>query len=100
MTTEPIRQAQDESEQLIELISEETSSLLRDHWADIQTYRDDDADIKISLAHRLSYDGSQRMVKTVITFSHRVKDEIEQSFNTAQADLPLKVTIQKRETKK
>jgi len=99
MTSEPIRQAQGESEQLIELITAQTASLLRDHWADIQTYRDDEDDIKVSLAHRLSYDGSQRMVKTTISFSHRVKDEIEGSLDTAQADLPLKVTIQKGRSK-
>ncbi len=92
MTTEP--------EQLIDLIAAQTRSLLEDHWADIQTYRDGDADIKLSFVHTLSYEGSERTIKTTISFSHRVKDEVEESIDTAQADLPLKVTIEKRERRK
>jgi hypothetical protein len=30
--------------------------------------------------------------------SHRIKNSVEESINTAQADLPLKVTIRKERT--
>ena len=92
MSTEP--------EQLIDLIAEQTRSLLKDHWPDIDSYRDGDDEIKLAFSHTLSYEGSERTVKTAISFSHRVKDTLEQSIDTAQADLPLKVTIEKREGKK
>ncbi len=85
-----------ETEQLIELIAAQTSNLLRDHWRDIDSYRDGDDEIKLAFSHTLSYEGSQRTVKTTISFSHRIKDEVEKSINTAQADLPLKVTMEKR----
>jgi hypothetical protein len=78
-----------EPEQLIDLIAEQTRSLLQDHWADIETYRDGDSDIKLSFSHTVSYQGSERTVKTTISFSHRIKDEVENSINTAQAELPL-----------
>jgi hypothetical protein len=78
-----------EPEQLIDLIAEQTRSLLQDHWADIETYRDGDSDIKLSFSHTLSYQGSERTVKTTISFSHRVKDEVENSIDTAQEELPI-----------
>ena len=89
-----------EPEQLIDLIAEQTRSLLQDHWADIDSYRDGDDEIKLAFSHTLSYEGSERTVKTTISFSHRIKNEVENSINTAQADLPLKVTIEKRERSK
>jgi hypothetical protein len=35
---------------------------------------------------------------TTISFSHRVKDEVENSIDTAQEELPIKVTIRKGRT--
>jgi hypothetical protein len=87
-----------EPEALIELISEQTRSLLLANWSDIDSYRDGDKDITLSFSHKLSYEGSSRTIKSTISFSHRVKDEVEQSIDTAQADLPLKVTIRKGRT--
>jgi hypothetical protein len=87
-----------EPEQLINLITHQTERLLQNHWADIESYRDGDEEIKIGFSHKLSYSGSERTVKTAISFSHRVKDELEQSIDTEQADLPLKVTIRKGRT--
>jgi len=87
-----------EPTQLINLITHQTERLLQDHWADIDSCRDGDEEIKISFSHKLSYEGSERTVKTAISFSHRVKDTLEQSIDTAQADLPLKVTIRKGRT--
>jgi hypothetical protein len=78
-----------EIEQLIELIAAHTSSLLHEHWSLIDSYRDGDEEIKLSFSHKLSYEGSSRTVKTTISFSHRVKDEVEQSFDTAQTELPI-----------
>ena len=89
-----------EPEQLIELIAGHTRQLLQDHWSDIDSYRDGDDEIKLAFAHTLSYEGDERTVKTSISFSHRIKDSVEESINTAQADLPLKVTIEKRGAKK
>jgi len=83
-----------EPEQLIELITAQTRSLLQDHWSDIDSYRDGDDEIKLSFAHTLSYEGSERTVKTTISFSHRIKDEVEQSIDTAQKEL--RMTIEKR----
>lgn len=87
MSTEPTA--------IIDLITEQTRDLLAKHWTEIDAYRDGDADIKLSFSHALSYEGSERTVKTTISFSHRIKDEIENSIDTAQANLPLKVTIEK-----
>jgi hypothetical protein len=84
-----------EPEQLIDLIAEQTRSLLQDHWSDIDSYRDGDDEIKLSLTHKLSYEGSTRTIKTTISFSHRVKDEVENSIDTAQEELPMKMTIEK-----
>jgi hypothetical protein len=84
-----------ENEQLIDLISKQTADLLRSHWPDIDSYRNGDDEIKLAFAHTLSYEGDERTVKTSISFSHRIKDSVEESINTAQADLPLKVTIEK-----
>jgi hypothetical protein len=78
-----------EPEQLIDLIAEQTRSLLQDHWPDIDSYRDGDDEIKLAFSHTLSYEGSERTVKTTISFSHRIKDEVENSINTAQAELPI-----------
>lgn len=78
-----------ETEQLIDLITEQTRDLLTEHWTDIQSYRDGDADIKISFSHALSYEGDERTVKTTIAFSHRIKDEVENSFSADQASLEL-----------
>ena len=78
-----------ESQQLIDMIAGQTKSLLEDHWGDIESCRDGEDDIKVSLIHKLSYEGSARTVKTVISFSHRVKDEIEESIDTAQTELPI-----------
>ena len=78
-----------EPEQLIDLIADQTRSLLQDHWADIESYRDGDEEIKIGFSHKLSYQGSERTVKTAISFSHRVKDEVENSIDTAQEELPI-----------
>ncbi len=89
-----------EHEQLIGLIAAQTSRLLQDHWSDIDSYRDGEDEIKLAFSHTLSYEGSERTVKTSISFSHRIKDSVEESIDTAQADLPLKVTIEKRERKK
>jgi hypothetical protein len=88
-----------EPTQLISLITHQTERLLQDHWADIESYRDGDEEIKIGFSHKLSYQGSERTVKTAISFSHRVKDEMEQSIDTAQQELPIKVTIRKGKTK-
>jgi hypothetical protein len=88
-----------EPEQLIELIAAQTSSLLKDHWADIDSCRDGEDEIKLAFSHTLSYAGSERTVKTSISFSHRIKDQIEQSIDTQQSELPIKVTIEKRKTK-
>jgi hypothetical protein len=78
-----------ESQQLIDMIAGQTRALLEDHWGDIESCRDGDEDIKVSFGHKLSYEGSARTVKTVISFSHRVKDEIEESIDTAQTELPI-----------
>jgi hypothetical protein len=78
-----------EPEQLIDLITAQTRRLLKDHWPDIDSYRDGDDEIKLAFAHTLSYEGSERTVKTSISFSHRIKDSVEESINTAQAELPL-----------
>jgi hypothetical protein len=87
-----------EPEQLIDLIAAQTRSLLKEHWSDIESYRDGDSEIKIGFNHALSYEGDLKVVKTTISFSHRIKDSVENSINTAQADLPLKVTIRKGRT--
>ncbi len=92
MTTTP------EHEQLIELIAAQTRGLLQDHWSDIDSYRDGEDEIKLAFSHTLSYEGSERTVKTSISFSHRIKDSVEQSINTAQQELPIKVTIRKGRT--
>jgi hypothetical protein len=84
-----------EHEQLIELIATQTRNLLQDHWADIDSCRDGEEEIKISFSHKLSYEGSERTIKTTISFAHRVKDEIEESIDTQQEELPLKVPIEK-----
>jgi hypothetical protein len=83
-----------ESEQLIELIAGQTKLLLQNHWPDILDYLDG-GEIKIGFNHALSYKADTRMVRTTISFARRIKDEIKEFINTAQADLPLKVTIEK-----
>jgi hypothetical protein len=88
-----------EPEQLIDLIAGHTRQLLQDHWSDIDSYRDGDEEIKLSFSHKLSYEGSSRTVKTTISFAHRVKDELEESIDTAQTELPIKVTIEKGKRK-
>jgi hypothetical protein len=90
MSTEP--------EQLIDLIAAQTRQLLADHWTDIDSYRDGESEIKLAFSHTLSYEGSERTVKTSISFSHRIKDSVEESINTAQQELPIKVTIRKGRT--
>jgi hypothetical protein len=87
-----------EPEQLIELIAAQTRGLLKEHWSDIDSYRNGDDEIKLAFSHTLSYEGDERTIKTTISFSHRIKDSVEESINTAQADLPLKVTIRKGRT--
>jgi hypothetical protein len=78
-----------EPEALIDLIAAQTRSLLLANWSDIDSYRDGDNDIKLSFSHKLSYEGSSRTIKSTISFSHRVKDEVEQSIDTAQEELPI-----------
>jgi hypothetical protein len=78
-----------EPEQLIDLIAAHTRQLLKDHWTDIDSYRDGDDEIKLAFSHTLSYEGDERTVKTSISFSHRIKDSVEESINTAQTELPL-----------
>jgi hypothetical protein len=78
-----------EPEQLIDLIAAQTKQLLKDHWTDIDSYRDGDDEIKLAFAHTLSYEGTERTIKTTISFSHRIKDSVEESINTAQTELPL-----------
>jgi hypothetical protein len=85
-----------EPEALIDLIAEQTRSLLQDHWTDIDSYRDGDDEIKLAFSHLLSYEGSERTVKTTISFSHRIKDELENSINAAQKNLPFEVQKPKR----
>jgi hypothetical protein len=77
-----------ETEQLIELIAGQTRNLLQNHWPDIVDYLDGDK-IKIGFSHKLSYEGNERTIKTTISFAHRVKDEIEETINPAQAELPI-----------
>jgi hypothetical protein len=84
-----------EHEQLIELITAQTRNLLQDHWTDIDSCRDGQDEIKIGFSHKLSYQGTERTIKTTIAFAHRVKDEIEESIDTQQKELPLKVPIEK-----
>jgi hypothetical protein len=88
MSTEP--------EALIDLIAGQTRSLLEEHFGDIESCRDGEEAIKIAFSHKLSYEGTERTVKTTISFSHRVKDEIEQSIDTRQTELPIEVTKGKR----
>jgi hypothetical protein len=83
MSTEPT--------QLIELITAQTRSLLEDHWNDIDSYRDGESEIKLAFSHTLSYAGNERTVKTSISFSHRIKDSLEESINAAQQNLPIEV---------
>jgi hypothetical protein len=78
-----------ETEQLIELIAGHTKLLLQNRWPDILDFRDG-ADIKVSFTHTLSYQGEQRTIKTVISFARRVKDELEDTIDTAQTELPLR----------
>ena len=85
-----------EPEQLIELIAAHTSSLLQEHWSLIDSYRDGDEEIKVAFSHKLSYEGSNRTVKTTISFAHRVKDELEESIDTAQTELPIEARGGKR----
>jgi hypothetical protein len=81
MSTEP--------EQLIELIAGQTRLLLQNHWPDIRDFIDG-GEIKIGFNHALSYEGNRRTVKTVIRFARHVTDEIEESIDTAQTELPLR----------
>jgi hypothetical protein len=84
-----------ETEQLVDLIVAQTRDLLQNHWTDIDSCRDGEDDIRIGFSHKLSYEGTERTIKTTISFAHRVKDEVEESIDTAQKELPLKVTIEK-----
>jgi plasmid replication initiation protein len=81
MSTEP--------EQLIALIATHTRNLLKRHWSDIDSYRDGESEIKLAFSHTLSYEGSERTIKTTISFSHRIKDSLKESINSAQQILPL-----------
>jgi hypothetical protein len=85
-----------EPEQLIDLITAQTRALLDSHWSDIDSCRDGEDDIKVSFSHKLSYEGSSRTVKSCISFSHRVKDEIEETFDFAQTELPIEAPKGKR----
>jgi hypothetical protein len=80
---------QNETIQMIDLIVGQTRLLLENHWTDIQHYRNGDDAIKIGFSHTVSYEASERIIKTAITFSHRIKDSVEESINTAQTELPL-----------
>jgi hypothetical protein len=79
-----------EPEQLIELISGQTRTLLQEHWTKIENYRDGEAEIKIGFSHALRYEGNLRVVKTMISFSHSIRDQVEDSINTVQTELPLR----------
>jgi hypothetical protein len=84
-----------EPEQLIELIAAQTRLLLQNHWPDIRDFVDG-GEIKINFNHALSYEGNRRTVKTVIRFGRRVTDEIEDSIDTAQIELPIEAREGKR----
>lgn len=78
-----------ETEQLIELISSQTRVLLQNHWPNLLDCRDGDGEVKVAFTHSMSEQGHERTVKTVISYGRRIKDELEESINTKQIDLPL-----------
>jgi hypothetical protein len=87
-----------ENEQLIDLIANQTRTLLQNHWPDILDFRDG-ADITLHFSHALSYEGAERTIETTISFARRVKDSVSESIDTAQEELPMKVTINKGKRK-
>ena len=80
-----------DNERVVDLIVENTRTLLNDHWQQILEFRADANDgieeVKVGLSHALSYDGRTRTVKSTISFSHRVKDSIEESIDLDQIPL-------------
>jgi hypothetical protein len=78
-----------ENEQLLNLITEQTRVLLKNHWPDILEFRDG-LDCKFSFAHTLRFEGDKRSIKTSIFFSRRIKDEVTDWLDLGQAELPLK----------
>lgn len=87
MKRKPAITMTDETEELIKLILEQSEKLLRDHWVDVQAFRKDDTKIKVNLIHTLRWRGSERIVKTAVSFGRRFKETAEQSFDLDQLEL-------------
>jgi hypothetical protein len=77
----------DERDRVIELILEQTGKLLRESWAEVQAFRQDDTKIKLTLTHAIHRESSLRQVKTALSFGRRFKQITEKSFDLAQLEL-------------
>jgi hypothetical protein len=78
-----------ETEQIIELISKQTSVLLHNHWPDISDFRNGGESIKVGFSSLIQYQGQERIVETTISFGKRVKDSTVERINTEQMSLNL-----------
>lgn len=76
-----------ENEQIIELIARQTKALLKDHWADISDFRNDENSIKVGFSHDIGYEGQERIIETTISFAKRIKDKISDQIDTDQMHL-------------
>jgi hypothetical protein len=76
-----------EKEEIIGLLLEQTEKLLRDHWADVESFRNGDSKIKVTLAHHLRWRGSERLIKTAVSFGRRFRETAEESFDLDQLEL-------------
>jgi hypothetical protein len=73
-----------EAKRIAELIASQSESLITSHWPDIEEYRDEDEEMKVSFSHQITYAGQKRIVKSTISFNKRMKDTLADEFDTTQ----------------
>ena len=73
-----------EAERIAELIASQSKNLIASHWPDIEEYRDEEEQMKVSFSHQITYAGQKRIVESTISFNKRMKDTICDEFDTVQ----------------
>lgn len=80
-----------DNQAVINLVVGNTKTLLEDYWGQILSFRqrskNGELALNVGLAHELSFEGSERTVKSTLTFSQRSKHSIENSVDVLQQKL-------------
>jgi hypothetical protein len=78
-----------ENESIIEMITLQVKTLLENHWADINDFRNGGEAIKIGFLHKLAYEGDERVCDTTINFAKRIRDHTVNRIDIQQMNFDL-----------